>query len=154
VLYFHQRLGHKTYEISKSELKSARELIQKYGTKFTKYIVDYAIGQIKDNKAESSVRSFGYVMSFVNEAIESYTKEQQEKEKEKEVEQKIKQREETDKEREKYLSKFRDLQQEQQEEIRNKAIEILIQQGVPKKYLFERIIEDQIIELIKQGAAK
>jgi gas vesicle protein len=154
VLYFHQRLGHKTYEISKSELKSARELIQKYGTKFTNYIVDYAIWQIKDKKAESSVRSFGYVISFVNEAIESYTKEQQEKKKEKEVEQEIKQREETDKEREKYLSKFRGLPQKQQEEIRNKAIEILIQQGVPKQYLFEGIIENQIIELIKQGVTK
>jgi hypothetical protein len=154
VMKFHTSLNHVVFEIPPSELKSAAKLLRDYGIELTNYIVDYAIWNIKDKKAESSVRSFGYVMSFVNEAIESYTKEQQEKEKEKKVEQEIKQREETDKEREKYLSKFRDLQQEQQEEIRNKAIEILIQQGVPKQYLFERIIEDQIIELIKQGAAK
>jgi hypothetical protein len=154
VMKFHTALNHVVFEIPSSELKSAAKLLRECGVELTNYIVDYAIWQIKDKKAESSVRSFGYVMSFVNEAIESYTKEQQEKKKEKEVEQEIKQREEINKERERYLSKFRDLQQEQQEEIRNKAIEIFIQQGVPKQYLFERIIEDQIIELIKQGAAK
>jgi len=154
VMKFHTALNHVVFEIPPSELKSAAKLLRDYGIELTNYIVDYAIWQIKDKKAESSVRSFGYVISFVNEAIESYTKEQQEKKKEKEVEQKIKQREEIDKEREKYLSKFRGLPQKQQEEIRNKAIEILIQQGVPKQYLFEGIIENQIIELIKQEVTK
>jgi len=154
VMKFHTALNHVVFEIPPSELKSAAKLLRDYGIELTNYIVDYAIWQIKDKKAESSVRSFGYVISFVNEAIESYTKEQQEKKKEKEVEQEIKQREETYKEREKYLSKFRGLPQKQQEEIRNKAIEILIQQGVPKQYLFEVIIENQIIELIKQEVTK
>jgi len=154
VLYFHNRLGQEVYEIAKSELKVARELIQKYSMKFAKYIVDYAIWKIKDKGAETSVRLFGYVMSFVNEAIEMYKEEQKKKEKEKKLAMEAKQVEKEQKEREKYMAEFQKLPKEEQQKIREKAIELLLRQGVPKQYMIERIVEEQIIELLKQGGKK
>ena len=148
VMKFHTALNHVVFDIPPSELKTAAKLLRDYGIDLTNYIVDYAIRKIKEKGAE--IKSFGYVMIFVNEAINAYKEEQQEKERLKQFEKSIRQQTEIQLEKEQYKAKFMKLSKEEQEKIRNRAIEMLVQQGVPKQYLFETIIEEQIIELLKQ----
>jgi len=151
VMKFHTTLNHVVFEIPPSELKSAAKLLRDYGVELANYIVDYAICRIKEKGNGSNIRSFGYVMIFINSAIEAYKEEQQEKENIKKIEKSVKENSDARSEFEKYINKYKNLPKEKQEKLWSKAIELLKQQGIKEERITETGIELQIVELLKGG---
>jgi hypothetical protein len=151
VMKFHTSLNHVVFEIPPSELKSAAKLLRDYGVELANYIVDYAICRIKEKGDGSNIRSFGYVMIFINSAIEAYKEEQQEKENIKKIEKSVKENSDARSEFEKYINKYTNLPKEKQEKLWSKAIELLKQQGIKEERITETGIELQIVELLKEG---
>jgi hypothetical protein len=148
---FHTALNHVVFEIPPSELKSAAKLLRDYGVELANYIVDYAVCRIKEKGDGSNIRSFGYVMIFINSAIEAYKEEQQEKENIKKIEKSVRENSDARSEFEKYINKYKNLPKEKQEKLWSKAIELLKQQGIKEERITETGIELQIVELLKEG---
>lgn len=156
VMYFHNACGHKCVEITQNELKHARKLIKDYGFEKAKFIVDYAISEIKETKKEA--KTFGYVLTYLNDALlELKEKEQRDKVKkqqqlkEQQVIKEYKQQQETFN---RYIKYFNTLPPSRRDELTQQAVEDLRKQGVKEEYMSQTLIELQIVEILKKEGVK
>lgn len=78
VRYFHQKLGRQLQHPRSKEVSQAATLIQNYDADKAQYIIDYALKEAQ--KTNFRMQTFGAILQYQEEAVVSYTHQQQQRE--------------------------------------------------------------------------
>ena len=155
VKYFKEQARSST-GISEKEIQTAMKIIEETCYETAKYIVDYAVSEAE--KTNFKMQNFQAVLQYKEKALETLENEKTAKAKEIKYWQKIEQeRRMIEKEKEefdRYMKYYISLQPGTQNELTQKAVAQLKEQGVKDEYLNDTIVFMQVVEILKQQGVK